>query len=196
MSGVLNSAELYDPAAGTWSGDRRPGPDAPSTPRRCCLQARCWWPEDILAVGCLTRNRNCMIRPLRRGVRPATLAPHATSHGDAAALGQVLVAGGDTSVVILDSAELYDPAAGTWNATDSLITARRSHTATLLPSGKVLVAGGLDSSANPLSSAELYDPATGMWSSTGSMSTARFSTRQRCCPQARCWSREEPMVVP
>ena len=45
------------------------------------------------------------------------------------------------------------------------------HTATLLPSGKVLVAGGYNGST--LSSAELYDSATGSWSSTGSMGTAR-----------------------
>jgi len=49
-------------------------------------------------------------------------------------------------------------------------------TATLLPNGKVLVAGGVDhcnSSCPTLSNAELYDPDTGMWSRTGSMSTPR-----------------------
>jgi hypothetical protein len=43
--------------------------------------------------------------------------------------------------------------------TGYLNTARLDHTATLLPSGKVLVAGGYNGSA--LSSAEMYDPATG-----------------------------------
>jgi N-acetylneuraminic acid mutarotase len=62
---------------------------------------------------------------------------------------------------------------GTWANTGSLNTARTSHTATLLPNGQVLVAGGLNASLNPLASAELYNPATGTWSFTGSMAEAR-----------------------
>jgi hypothetical protein len=78
--------------------------------------------------------------------------------------GMVLVAGG--GVV---SAELYDPALGTWTATGSLITRRSGHTSTLLPNGQVLVAGG-DNGTTILASAELYDPGLGTWSATGSLS--------------------------
>ena len=56
--------------------------------------------------------------------------------------GKVLVAGGYLEAASLASAELYDPATGTWSATGSLATGARNHTATLLPNGKVLVAGG------------------------------------------------------
>ena len=61
---------------------------------------------------------------------------------------------------------------GTWSSTDPMGTARREHTATLLPSGKVLVAGGYN--GNYLASAELYDPATNTWSTTNPMGTARY----------------------
>src|SRR6478736_1712490 len=56
--------------------------------------------------------------------------------------------------------------------TGSLATARSGHTATLLPNGKVLVAGGFDGNSI-LRSAELYDPANGTWSATGSLASAR-----------------------
>ena len=65
-------------------------------------------------------------------------------------------------------------AANNFAGTGSLATAREYHTATLLPNGKVLVAGGLDNNGNALSSAVLYDPAAGTWSNTGSLATARY----------------------
>ena len=98
--------------------------------------------------------------------------------------GKVLVAGGtdDTNyppTTYLSSAELYDPGSGTWTATGSLLTARQLHTATLLPSGKVLVAGGHGSDGD-LSSADPYDPASGTWTATGSLSPYASCTRRRC----------------
>jgi hypothetical protein len=60
------------------------------------------------------------------------------------------------------TAEVYDPAANTWTPTRlAPISPRSQHTATLLPSGLVLVAGGfdiVDGVLTPLSTAELYDP--------------------------------------
>src|SRR4029077_3614336 len=54
----------------------------------------------------------------------------------------------------------------------SLNIARYAHTATLLPNGKVLVAGGYGNTGY-LSSTELYDPARGTWTATGSLNNAR-----------------------
>jgi hypothetical protein len=92
--------------------------------------------------------------------------------------GSVLVAGGsywdddNDSYIYLASAELYNPATGTFTPTGSMNTARSDHTATLLSDGRVLIAGG--SSNNALvASAELYDPATGTFTPTGSLNTAR-----------------------
>src|SRR5205814_678550 len=56
--------------------------------------------------------------------------------------------------------------------TGRLAMARTEHTETLLPSGKVLVAGGNDDTG-VLACAERYDPVSGTWSATGSVATAR-----------------------
>ena len=95
------------------------------------------------------------------------------SYGNATLLadGRVLVSGGLerlTSGRAVASAELYDPNVGTWAATGTMTTGREYAKATLLPNGKVLVAGG-ESDLVSLASAELYDPSTGIWTATGAM---------------------------
>ena len=99
--------------------------------------------------------------------------PRASFTATLLADGKVLVAGGINKVTFedLSSAELYDPATGVWSYTGSLSTVLYIlHTATLLPNGKVLVAGGL----GPSTTAELYDPVTGTWTVTGSLKIGRL----------------------
>jgi WD40 repeat protein len=103
--------------------------------------------------------------------------------------GEVLLAGGcnsDCNYVALASAELYNPTTGTFSATGSMATARFDFfTATLLPNGKVLVAGGVDNSGAATASAELYDPTTGTFSATGSMTTGRYQYTATLLPSGK-----------
>jgi hypothetical protein len=87
--------------------------------------------------------------------------------------GRVLIVGGTTSTGTGDlhptaTVEVYDPSTGSFSVTGSMAEARTFHTATLLPSGRVLVAGGGENST-----AEVYDPATGSFSFTGGMEVGR-----------------------
>jgi hypothetical protein len=78
--------------------------------------------------------------------------------------GKVLAAGGmGDRLQPLDSAELYDPATGTWTLTSPMHHARQRHLATLLADGRVLVSG-----------AEIYDPSTGKWSELGDLADLPF----------------------
>jgi hypothetical protein len=88
--------------------------------------------------------------------------------------GRVLIVGGTTPTGTGDlqptaTVEIYDPSTGSFSVTGSMAEARSLHTATLLPSGNVLVAGGVVEN----STAELYDPATGSFSITGGMEIGR-----------------------
>src|SRR5580698_1355176 len=94
--------------------------------------------------------------------------------------GMVLIAGGEapggSSFAPLASAELYDPANGTFTATGNLNAARVDPTATLLTNGTVLLTGGFILSGTtdvPLSSAEVFDPVAGAFAATGSLNSAR-----------------------
>jgi hypothetical protein len=85
--------------------------------------------------------------------------------------GRVLVAGGGPSA--LNSAEIYDPASGTWAATGSMHDDRSYPVVARLSDGRVLVAGGTDTRGGNLASSELFDPATGVWTRTGQMKVTR-----------------------
>ncbi|GAA4235102.1 hypothetical protein GCM10022254_41610 [Actinomadura meridiana] len=96
--------------------------------------------------------------------------------------GKVLVVGGITGpfsqpLAPVASAEIYDPASRTWTATGALHQARFSHSASLLPNGNVLVAGGIAprdaQSFSVLDSAEIFDPQTGEWTTIAPMLDAR-----------------------
>jgi hypothetical protein len=109
--------------------------------------------------------------------------------------GKVLIAGGAHNSFVngnylnylpVASAELYDPSSETFTTTGSMATSRVGHTATRLPNGKVLIAGGSrDGSYLPIASAELYDPSTGTFTATGSMATIRVDHTATLLPNGK-----------
>ena len=74
----------------------------------------------------------------------------------------MLAAGGQNQTA-LASAELYDPANGSWSVTSSLATARFA-SVTLLLDGELLASGGLDVNHGATTKAELYDVGLGFTS--------------------------------
>src|SRR4029077_14557490 len=60
----------------------------------------------------------------------------------------------------------------TWTAAANMMSAARAGaTATLLPSGKILVAGGFDATEKALNTAEVFNPADGTFVATDNTMT-------------------------
>lgn len=175
---MTDSSELYTPAQETWSA-------APALPPSRAWATATKFPDGrVLVVGgcdsgaCFGdaaiyepgtnswRTVGALGTP--RGLHTATLL----------ADGRVLVAGGCSTLdcqAVLASAELFDPASGAWTPTGALVSPRSGHTATLLPGGDVLFAGGC-SVANcvpTLQSAERWTVALGTSRAVAPMAGAR-----------------------
>ena len=89
------------------------------------------------------------------------------------------------AVLALNLSVIHEAKAGSWVNNNSLNTARSFHTATLLPNGQVLVAGGEGTNGGFLDYAELYDPATGKWTATALMNQVRFASTATLLPNGQ-----------
>jgi hypothetical protein len=107
----------------------------------------------------------------------------------------VLIAGGancPTTCAVTNTAEIYDPATGTFTATGSMAFARDFAIATPLSNGTVLEAGGTGNctpttpSTCPESlAAEIYNPASGTFSQTGTMIGDAFGEASILLPSGK-----------
>jgi hypothetical protein len=100
--------------------------------------------------------------------------------------GSVLIAGGSNGTTVTQSAEVYNAAFATFtpltaSGDTELQTPREYATATILPSGKILIAGGQSTEASPpsgtaLSSVEQFDPSTGTFASVPATGATELQT--------------------
>jgi len=172
-SGDLATAELFDPATGTF------------TATGAMSELRSEHTATLLAngkvlVACGTADNVAEL------FDPATGSFTSTGHliaggrwGCTATLlddGTVLITGGRDLYDVFDgggilTAELFDPATGTFTASGVMTQFRYSHTAALLNNGKVLLTGGIN--GDSVQDTELFDPTAKAFSHAGLMGSPR-----------------------
>jgi hypothetical protein len=174
---VVANAELYDPSTGMFT------PAATYVGNGICDFCG---PATLLANGktLFTWQQPAQLYDPVAGTFRRTGAMIQPDHSTATLLmdGTVLFTGGVNDIGgRSSSAELYNPATGTFALVRNMGWRRVWQTATLLPDGTVLVAGGDTEEcsafsctyAGSIASAELYDPSTRTFTATGDMTALR-----------------------
>jgi hypothetical protein len=169
------SVELYDPASDTFTAIASPlGPNATAVEL-----------DDgrvLFSGGLLTPHATYTFDPSAGTFTASPPIPGGRDRHSATLLpdGRVLVAGGwswNAPLPVLEPAVvIYDPAlGGSWSACGDLLTPRSSHTANLLPSGRVLIAGGDNGGGSGTihATAELCDVRTRACTRTATMNVGR-----------------------
>lgn len=138
---VVNTAVLYHPSTGTWSTTA----GIMTTHRHGHSQTLLASGQVLIAGGSF--NSAELYDPLTQTfTATGSMASWRENFGSALLPnGKVLVAGGNPTTSCAGAtadAEIYDPSTSMWSSAGSMSVPRNKTTATLLPSGKVLVAGG------------------------------------------------------
>jgi hypothetical protein len=200
---VFNTAEVYDPVTEQWT------PTGPMNDNRWQHTATLLADGRVLVAGGFgglptgtgnndqpvlnsaeiynpTTNTWTPTGPMnvRRALAAATLLPN----------GQVLVAGGRWCPSAppatcnfsfrTATAELYNPATGTWTPTGSMSQTRHTTASVLLQDGRAIVPAGFTDAGNG-TDADIYNPATGTWTATGNLNVARARQGAMLLPDGR-----------
>ncbi len=172
----LADCEVYNPDSGTWSAT------FPMKNPRCYHTATMLPNGKVLIAGGGSSCAELYDPAAGKWAVTGEMSDNRSRHtATLLANGTVLIAGGELNegdYQYLSSAALYYPATETWTPTVAMSTSRSVHTATLLPNGKVLVAGGYIGrtgvgAQTAQMSAEEYDPTSETWTTTGSMHDPR-----------------------
>jgi len=99
--------------------------------------------------------------------------PNAPAQVCVVANGSGVVGAGDVTDVAVTCTNAVAGTPGTFRSTGNMVIARRDAAASLLPSGKVLVTGGVDSAYRTLAAAETFNPVSRTFAAEGSMVTPR-----------------------
>ena len=186
----MASAEIYNPAAGTWT------PTGSLITGRANFQMVLLQNGNVLAAGGTVSGGLTATAEIYNYTTGQWTATGNLVNGreDFQAVlllnGNVLAAGGRSRVVnsvgnlqSLASAEIYNFTTGTWALTGALANGRYYFQMVLLPNGNVLAAGGAPNTlAFATASAEVFSPAMSTWTTTGSLATARIQFQMVLLP--------------
>lgn len=200
---AVNSSELYDPIAGTWT----PGPNL-STPRvghialtrpdgKVFLAGGISW-DNVIIIGWLpaVRRTSDIYDPVANTMSAGPLMAVARSLIDAVPIGnnRWLFAGGISALTLTSpgtptaTAEIYDAAANTWTTVGSMATPRGNHKGWAISGTQFVLAGGANGtvlSPTALATTEIFSTATNTFSPGPAMNWARAGAAAFKTPQGQ-----------
>ena len=201
IGGTLNTAEIYDPGTGAWSGTANIGgnrlaPALTTLPNGEALLSGGVDVTFIVVFGTVIPTGAVSTTAVQRwsggswANGPNMAQGRAGHQYNQVTLddGRVLMTGGvnvpsllgAVNATTISGAEVYDPSAGatgSWS-TFNMPTARALHTATVLTDGRVAVCGGAQGTLTvplPISAVDVFDPSSNTWAPAPLLSTARAS---------------------